>query len=272
LASRQVVEERCTFLAPCRKSIVVYQATCLETGKKYIGNTQRHVKKRMSEHVGDTKRLYFNNTKSDSFAEHFCQFIPKGIPNTKEGKKEATKFIKVKVDILWQGNPLSCVKTFGTKACKLCAREKLAILKTSRKNPDKLINKNFEIYGACRHNPKFHRFGQLHNIAPNTDESIKDERVPTRPGSTTSLESAGSFDSTTAFNDTRESPVRYIDPDNCPELGYRTIMMNGLQARFQIDPEHHLEVKDNLEKPPQDQDSNPDEVADLPLSDALVDG
>jgi hypothetical protein len=49
-------------------------------------------------------------------------------------------------------------------------------------------------------------------------------------------------------------------------------MMNGLQARFQIDPEHHLEVEDNLEKQPQDQNSNPDEVADLPLSDALVDG
>jgi hypothetical protein len=49
-----------------------------------------------------------------SFALHFASLIPDGTTN-----KNVKDFIKVKVDILWQGDPLSCVKTFGTRNFKL---------------------------------------------------------------------------------------------------------------------------------------------------------
>ena len=76
--------------------------------------------------------------------------------------------------VLWQGNPINVVKTFGTPNCALCNKERLEILKQSRKDPNSLINSCNEIYGACRHNSKFHRYISR---TPSTDESNKDERV-----------------------------------------------------------------------------------------------
>ena len=45
--------EACPYGGRCRRSIVVYKATCLQSGKQYIGNTQQHVKKRLQQHVQD---------------------------------------------------------------------------------------------------------------------------------------------------------------------------------------------------------------------------
>jgi len=59
--------------------------------------------------------------------------------------------------IIWQGNPISVVKPFATKNCALCAKERLAILKQSRSNPQLLIKSNNEACGACRHRPCFRR-------------------------------------------------------------------------------------------------------------------
>ena len=58
--------------------------------------------------------------------------------------------------------------------CVLCQRERQEILKQSMKDPNSIINSCNEIYGACRHNPKFHR---LRKQNPSTDESLEDERV-----------------------------------------------------------------------------------------------
>jgi len=86
--------------------------------------------------------------------------------------------------IIWQGNPISVVKTFATKNCALCAKERIALLKQSRSNPQLLINSNNEIDRACGHTPRFYG----HNVkqtTPSTDESINDERVsPTHEVST----------------------------------------------------------------------------------------
>lgn len=48
----------------CRNKIVVYQATCLITGKNYIGNTQQHVKSRMQQPTQDTKKLVCDDRKT----------------------------------------------------------------------------------------------------------------------------------------------------------------------------------------------------------------
>jgi len=74
-----------------------------------------------------------------------------------------------------EGNLISAVETFATKNCALCAKERLAILKQSRSNPQLLINSNNKICGACRHRPRFHRHAK--QTTPSTDESINDEEV-----------------------------------------------------------------------------------------------
>ena len=182
----------CVYDGKCRTQIVVYCAVCTVTGKKYIGNTQQPVKTRMQQHKEDVRQRILKGKLTDSFAAHFAQQVPKNIH-----KKEITHNIKYKVDILWQGNPLSCVKTFGTSTCKLCAKERLAILKFTRKTPHLAINKCTEIYGACRHKPAFHRFDHNEEITKNkvsTDEATNAERVTQRqrPSSTTSTTSTTS--------------------------------------------------------------------------------
>ena len=70
-------------------------------------------------------------TPSDSFAQHFAtQF------KEKEKEKSTVKQICnfTKVEILWQGNLISCSKSFGKMSFKLCMKERLEILKASGKN------------------------------------------------------------------------------------------------------------------------------------------
>jgi predicted GIY-YIG superfamily endonuclease len=220
----------------------VYQTKCQVSGKKYVGCTQQHLKKRIQQHENDVKNLYQKGFKSDSFANHFAKNIPK-----KTQAKKIKKFIRAETDILWQGDPISCVKTFGTKSCKLCNQERLAILKLTRKTPTLAINTCTEIYGACRHRPRFHRFNTSSKNAPtSTDESRKDERVP-RPDSTTSASSASSQDTTGSFdsldfNDKREDPVFILDHPETNDFGFVENCINGHLARAQIDPKPNEET------------------------------
>ena len=98
-------------------------------------------------------QLLFKGKRSDTFADHFASLIPPGTTN-----KDIRVLVKFKVDILWKGGPLSCIKSFETQACKLCAKERLEILKFTKKTPQQAFNKSCEIFGGCRHNPHFHRF------------------------------------------------------------------------------------------------------------------
>jgi GIY-YIG catalytic domain len=162
-------EKACGYNNCCRKSIVVYKVTCKNTSKSYIGNTQQIFKKRMQQHFNDVKKLHQLGVKSDSYAKHFAtQFsnFNNLTPSLQRGS--------INCEILWQGNPINVVKTFGTPKCALCNKERLEILKQARKNPESLINSCNEIYGACRHKPKFHRYKSRN---PSTDESTNDERV-----------------------------------------------------------------------------------------------
>ena len=75
--------------------------------------------------------------------------------------------------ILWQGNPVSVQKSFGTKNCILCMKERTQILKSMYQTPNLLINNNSEIYGSCRHKPRFHRFSPP---STGTDESYEGQK------------------------------------------------------------------------------------------------
>ena len=92
--------------------------------------------------------------KSDSHAKHFGSQLklfkktinPNLVRNTYTSK------------ILWQGSSISTVNSFGTAHCQLCNRERLEILKRSKKDPNNLINSCNEIFGACRHQTRFHKY------------------------------------------------------------------------------------------------------------------
>jgi hypothetical protein len=166
-----------------------------------------------------------------------------------------------------QGNPLSCVKTFGTKGCKLCNKERWAILNLTRKYPNLAINKSNEIYGACRHKPKFHRFTRRQNDA-STDETEKVERVTGRPNSTTSQASTSS---TATFEscDKRGEDVLPIQILLLPS-GLRLTRNTDWRPGSLIDPGYHTEVESNLEEPPQDYPGEDGIGTDLPLGDELA--
>jgi len=58
----------------------------------------------------------------------------------------------------------------ANKNCALYPEERIAILKQSRSNPQLLINSNNEMYGVCRHIPRFHR--HVKQTTPSTDEFL----------------------------------------------------------------------------------------------------
>ena len=56
-----------------------------------------------------------------------------------------------KVEFLWQGNAISCMKSFGVLRCQLCMAEKLAIRRASWQQPALLLNRASELDEGCKH-------------------------------------------------------------------------------------------------------------------------
>ena len=161
----------------CRHKNVVYKATCMTTNKCYIGCTQQDLKKRMQQHYEDVKKLYKTGIKSDSFASHFASLLPKGLKNVTS--PIIRNLLSVKYEVLWEGKPLSTNKTYGTTYCTLCAKERIAIIRHKSEKENQVINTNNEIYGACRHKPKFHRYS---TTGDSTDDSIRMKESKNKTG------------------------------------------------------------------------------------------
>jgi len=157
----------------CMKCCVVYSATCNVCDDEYIGCTQNKMKLRMGQHFGEVRKLVNLGDKSDSFADHMAHhFEERGL--TAATCRMTKEMVKMK--ILWQGSIISCMKSFGKRNCKLCMRERLAILNKSEKDPKKMINSKSEIYGGCRHKTNFHRFINS-PTEQSTDDAVSAERV-----------------------------------------------------------------------------------------------
>jgi len=172
------IDGKCIYKGDCRKMCVVYQAKCKICDEVYIGNTQQKMKERQGQHLHDVRELSFKEKKSDSFAAHFASHFPKG---SKPSNYEIRQMLEYK--ILWQANPISCLKTFGTLECSLCMRERIEILRVINQKAGgegewKIINTNNEIFGACRHKTRFHRFlKETSNVkSTRTDEGSVPER------------------------------------------------------------------------------------------------
>ena len=108
-------------------------------------------KKIMDDHFYDLQRLLKNGQKSDSFAAHFVQHF-----NNTTSRTDIRKCMKFK--LIKQLNMIGAMKTFTKPNCNLYMQERLTILKKLRDKCVTLMNKNLDIYGACRHKTTFHRF------------------------------------------------------------------------------------------------------------------
>jgi hypothetical protein len=170
------VDGKCAYNEECRKMCLVYRATCTICDQPYIGQTQQKLKERMGGHLNDVRKLVLRGETSDTFAAHFARHCKEeGITKPTTGKLR--KMMKVK--ILWQGNPISCMKSFGKLSCSLCMRERIEILRAEKQEEYRIINSRKEIYGACAHKTRFHRFLKEHTDVKNTstDDGDKPEKV-----------------------------------------------------------------------------------------------
>ena len=104
-----------------------------------------------NSHFSDLQRLLKNGQKPDSFASPFVQYF-----NNTKSRTYICKYMTFKV--IKQLNPIDAMKTYTKPNCNICMQERLTILKKLRDKHVTVMNKNSEIYGACRHKMTFHRF------------------------------------------------------------------------------------------------------------------
>ena len=145
------VNIKCVYKGKCRSKFIIYELKCSTCDGIYIGNTQQTFKKRVDGHFSDLQRLLKNVQKSDSFSAHFVQHF-----NSTTSLTELHKCMTF--NVLKQLNPIGAMKTFTKPNCNLCKQERLTIMKMIRDKRVTVMNKNSEIYGACRHKTCSHRF------------------------------------------------------------------------------------------------------------------
>jgi hypothetical protein len=144
----------CRFNNVCRKALIVYKVKIPQTGKYYIGATSQTLKKRVAGHLQDTRKLLRDGVRSSTLASHLAQMWQRNsnsIPTAGMLRDELT------YSILWQGDLFSCSKTFGKLACKLCQKERVALLRHSWTEEANMLNDRSEIHGLCRRTARFHR-------------------------------------------------------------------------------------------------------------------
>jgi len=102
----------CVLGGKCQKSVAVYKVTCTKGDCEmfYIGNTQQKLKARMGQHtISETRAMIERSKKSDTSASHFACHFHKGKQVTPGDIRKIMNF-----KVVWQGNPISCTKTFGS--------------------------------------------------------------------------------------------------------------------------------------------------------------
>ena len=135
----------------------------------YIGSTSNHAKTRFQNHTSQIIQCHETGKRSTSAAKFFAA----ALMNFRPGTVSATLVrSQIEYSILWQGNPLATVQTFGTPHCKLCSKERLETYKRARHKRDTLINERTNLFEACLHKPSFHRY-KVDECTDETQESRK---------------------------------------------------------------------------------------------------
>ena len=139
----------------------------------------------MNLHNQEVRRLANCGRTSDSYAKHFAKLCPE--------KPATVKHIRslMKVEVLWEGNPLSVNKTFGKLECLLCMKERILILQQHYTDKSRLINESNEFYGSCRHRAKFHRLTTTDLLKSTIPCTCTDEAVPAENGKAGRARKAG---------------------------------------------------------------------------------
>ena len=113
----------------------------------------KHPKKKMEQNLQHVAQKVQHCKNLDTFAAHFAQhFYQKPTPQQCHEIR--------KPEILSKVNPIGLMKTSSKPSCPLCTKERLDIVSRSQHRYGKLINSCSEIYGACCHKPRFHRFNR----------------------------------------------------------------------------------------------------------------
>ena len=127
----------------------------------------------MNQHFDIVEILVSKGTQSDSCAKKTTShFVP--------GDKSKYRKVRDKVDleVIYKGNPISYLKSFGKLNCSLCMKDRLAILATQgdKGKRKRMVNSNTELYGAYMNNTKIHR-SINHN--PSTNEGQRSQEMGT---------------------------------------------------------------------------------------------
>ena len=115
------------------------------------GKHSKQPKKRMEQNFQGVSQKLQHNKCFDTFAAHFAQHFDQ--KPTPQQCREIMKF-----EILSKVNPIWPMKTWSKSSCTLYMKGRLEIVSRSRRRYGKMINNCSEIYRACRHNLRFHRF------------------------------------------------------------------------------------------------------------------
>ena len=107
----------------------------------------------MEQHFQDVAQKIAHNENSEYFDAHFTKhFTQKPSP---QQWREIISF-----GTLCTVNPIGSMKPWGKLSCTICMEERIEIINNSRRRNSRIINTCSEVYGACRHIPRFHRFIQ----------------------------------------------------------------------------------------------------------------
>jgi hypothetical protein len=81
-----------------------------------MGNTQPFFKNRMRGHFQDVKQFVEKGTSMlDSYVKHFGVVVPSGAKAPAPGMQRSL----ITCSIIWKGDPLAVVKSFGKNSCKI---------------------------------------------------------------------------------------------------------------------------------------------------------
>ena len=162
-------DKTCLFEGKCRKSMVIYELYCKNTGKSYYGKTQQYLKTRTMQHVYDVWKIIATGRKkfgmswygsggykrADSFSKHFAEQC-----RTCNNYNEVRAKMKLIMtpSILWQGDRTLCMKSARTMQCKICMVERITIMQQMKAEKRKVINDNSDIFSSCKCKSQFHTF------------------------------------------------------------------------------------------------------------------
>ena len=139
----------------------------------------------------------------------------------------------MRFEVLHRSNTISTMKTIGTDQCKLCTDEKIRILKNNRDSGTNLINKCSEVFSACRHQTKFHRFPSHNNGTDETSYSLVERVTSPLPSPTgrTSISTTTTTQNTPPY--LRIDSYKILQPLTCTPTNPRTNL-----SRYSVGPTH----------------------------------